>query len=610
MRYICTKGVQAGNISIGKGQRITERPKALSKKEDYGFALTARAVDINDVDSEQVYKVGITPRYNYDRRAAVSLTNYRRRFRNNIVRKFLENTYNSGVEPKRARSIVFKEFCTYNAKGNILIIEDLYNESARIRYADMLLKIPVEVVFEMLDDNFYYMYKAAADSSLTYLFFTSLEICDILRDNPFALVIDCIYRTIKYGLPLFVIVAVTSLGITILVAYVYLENERQPDFAQALKAFLSIMNIYDICAPEVIFYDRDQALISALEEQCSGIPTMLCRQHIDSDVKAYTMSVIGYTPNAGGQSNLTDEGRKQMQFYYNVINSRSEQAYEEELKKIKDEADQIFYYQADDRLVVIYNYLLDIQLTDYKKLYVKAQTNDIMHFGIDTTLPIESVYACLKSWLRLLRSNIVTFLRMLKLFFKHHSQRYYAKLEQARNRASIALTKGASSRFYTQLIRLIPTKRLLVLKQQKERYKAQRKAKQDDDFEIPECTRVFIRTQGMPYAYKLRPYVDSSSNSPLTLASGKFYLYNKIPQPTHTVEGRNSKRLEEFRIRPRRAKHYAAAVYSTGTRETGTRRKATRLERINLDHLAIVPPSTIIANTQPTRLYLESTSVY
>lgn len=211
------------------------------------------------------------------------------------------------------------------------------------------------------------------------------------------------------------------------------------------------------------------------------------------------------------------------------MNSRSEQAYEEELKKIKDKADQIFYYQADDRLVVIYNYLLDIQLIDYKKLYVKVQTNDIIYFGIDTTLPVESVYVYLKSQLRLLYSNIVTFLRMLKLFFKHYSQRYYAKLEQARNRASIALTKGTSSRFYTQLIRLIPTKRLLVLKQQKERYKAQRKAKQDDDFEIPEYTRVFIRTQGIPYTYKLRPYVNSSSNSPLTLASGKFYLYNKIP---------------------------------------------------------------------------------
>lgn len=166
------------------------------------------------------------PRYNYDRRAAISLINYRRRFRNNIVRKFLENTYNSGIEPKRARSIVFKEFYTYNTKSNILIIEDLYNESAYIKYTDILLKTPVEVVFEILDNNFYYIYKAAADSSLTYLFFTSLEIYDILRDNPFVLVIDCIYRTIKYSLPLFIIIVVTSLRITILVAYVYLENER------------------------------------------------------------------------------------------------------------------------------------------------------------------------------------------------------------------------------------------------------------------------------------------------------------------------------------------------------------------------------------------------
>lgn len=101
----------------------------------------------------------------------------------------------------------------------------------------------------------------------------------------------------------------------------------------------------------------------------------------------------------------------------------------------------------------------------------------------------------------------------------------------------------------------------------------------------------------MPYTYKLRPYVDSSSDSPLILASGKFYLYNKIPQPTRTVEGRNSKRLEEFRIRPRRVKYYIATIYSIGTRETGTRRKATRLERINPDYLVIVPPSTITANT-------------
>lgn len=168
--------------------------------------------------------------HNYDRREWSDIANYRRRFCNKEVYEFLSNAQNSGIEPKRARSIAFKQFCGLLHSENLVIIQDIYNEYARVKASDIVFITPVERTIQILDKDYFYDFLEDR-STLTYLFFAYKDIVSIFKDNSGSrIVLDVTYRTNEYNLPVIVIVVVTAISIYILVVLVYIENKQETDF--------------------------------------------------------------------------------------------------------------------------------------------------------------------------------------------------------------------------------------------------------------------------------------------------------------------------------------------------------------------------------------------
>jgi len=100
------------------------------------------------------------------------------------------------------------------------------------------------------------------------------------------------YKTNRYKLPLLDFVGVTPTGMTFSAGFTYLEGEHVNNVVWALEQFRGLFLRRD-ALPGVIVTDRDLALMNAVKTVFPKYTNLLCRYHIDKNVKKKYKSLIG-----------------------------------------------------------------------------------------------------------------------------------------------------------------------------------------------------------------------------------------------------------------------------------------------------------------------------
>ncbi|KAH1198354.1 Protein FAR1-RELATED SEQUENCE 5 [Glycine max] len=100
------------------------------------------------------------------------------------------------------------------------------------------------------------------------------------------------YKTNRYRLPLLDFVGVTPTAMTFSAGFAYLEAERVNNIVWALKRFRGLFLRNDRL-PIVIVTDRDLTLMNVVKTVFPECTNLLCRFHIDKNVKAKCKSLIG-----------------------------------------------------------------------------------------------------------------------------------------------------------------------------------------------------------------------------------------------------------------------------------------------------------------------------
>ncbi|KAH1215724.1 hypothetical protein GmHk_13G036802 [Glycine max] len=118
------------------------------------------------------------------------------------------------------------------------------------------------------------------------LFWCHLDAVKLCNACHLMFLIDNTYKTNRYKLSLLDFVGVTPTSMTFSVGFAYLEGER------ALEQFRGLFLRRD-CLPIVIVTDRDLALMNAVKTVFLECTNLLCRFHIDKNVKAKCKSLIG-----------------------------------------------------------------------------------------------------------------------------------------------------------------------------------------------------------------------------------------------------------------------------------------------------------------------------
>ena len=117
------------------------------------------------------------------------------------------------------------------------------------------------------------------------IFWTHPDSVKLLNAFNIVLLMDSTYKTNIYRLPLLEIVGVTSTRLTFSVAFVLLSNERENNFIWTLQKLKGLFFRGDMY-PQVIVSNRDLALMNAISVVFPEATNILCRFHINKNVKA------------------------------------------------------------------------------------------------------------------------------------------------------------------------------------------------------------------------------------------------------------------------------------------------------------------------------------
>ncbi|KAH1249409.1 Protein FAR1-RELATED SEQUENCE 5 [Glycine max] len=195
--------------------------------------------------------------------------------------------------------------------------------------------------------------------------------------------IDNTYKTNRYRLPLLDFVGVTPTGMTFSAGFAYLEGERVKNLVWALERFRDLFLRNDRL-PVVIVIDRDLALMNAVKVVFPECTNLLCRFHIDKNVKAKCKSLIG-------QKNAWDYV---MDSWGNLVDCPSEQEFPEHLQR---------FQVVHSPWPMFVDYVCETWIVPHKKKFITAWTNKVMHLGNTTTNRVESAHWSLK---RILQNSV------------------------------------------------------------------------------------------------------------------------------------------------------------------------------------------------------------
>ncbi len=125
-------------------------------------------------------------------------------------------------------------------------------------------------------DDFVSEHMLDADNRVTHLFFASRQSLDLYHRYPEVLLLDCTYKTNKYGLPLLNVVGITGVNTSFLVCCAFIKAEGESDFCWVLEKFASYVSL----SPGIVVTDCDYALMNALNGVFPSSALILCRWHI------------------------------------------------------------------------------------------------------------------------------------------------------------------------------------------------------------------------------------------------------------------------------------------------------------------------------------------
>ncbi|KAL5123062.1 Protein FAR1-RELATED SEQUENCE 5 [Glycine soja] len=164
------------------------------------------------------------------------------------------------------------------------------------------------------------------------------------------------YKTNRNRLPLLDFVGVTPTAMTFFAGFAYLE-------AEPLERFRGLFLRNDHL-PVVIVTDRDLALMNAVKTVFPECTNLLCKSHIDKNVKAKCKSLIG-----------------------TLVDCPSEHQFAESLQK---------FQIACSPWPMFVDYVNNTWIIPHKEKFITTWTNKVMHLGNTTTNMVESTHWALK----------------------------------------------------------------------------------------------------------------------------------------------------------------------------------------------------------------------
>ncbi|KAL5133350.1 Protein FAR1-RELATED SEQUENCE 6 [Glycine soja] len=252
-------------------------------------------------------------------------------------------------------------------------IKQIYN--ARSAYCSSIRGADTEMqhLMKLLErDQYIHWHRLKDEVVVRDLFWYHPDAVKLCNACHLVFFIDNTYKTNRYRLPLLDFVGVTPTTMTFSDGFAYLEAERVNNIVWALERFRGLFLRNDRLSV-VIVIDRDLALMNAVKTVFPECTNLLCRFHIDKNVKAKSKSLIG-------EKNVWDYV---MDNWGTLVDCPSEHQFAESLQK---------FQIACSPWPMFIDYVNDTWIIPHKEKFITSWTNKVMHLGNTTTNRVESAH--------------------------------------------------------------------------------------------------------------------------------------------------------------------------------------------------------------------------
>ena len=288
----------------------------------------------------------------------------------------LANLSNAGLAPKEIQTLI-------RQSGSLATRQDIYNRIADVRRDACEGQSPIQALANQLDKKgFWSRIQFAPDGRVTAVLFAHPDSLAYLRAYPELLLLDCTYKTNKYGMPLLDMIGVDAAQRSFCIAFAFLSGETEEDYTWALERLKSLYEQSNTSLPSVILTDRCLAVMNAASALFPSAATLLCLWHANKAVLTRCQPSF----------QEAEQWKEFYSFWHSIISSPTEEDYTQRLAELQ----QKYIPQHLEEV----GYIKTTWLIPYKEKLVRAWVDQSAHFGNTATSRVEGIHALLKSYLR------------------------------------------------------------------------------------------------------------------------------------------------------------------------------------------------------------------
>jgi len=211
-------------------------------------------------------------------------------------RKRDHDTKQAIKEISRANITPGQIFTKLQEQGVDITSRDIYNER-QLQKKELLAGLtPIQALVNMPEneEDWHVQYSIDSQDQVTNLFFTHKLAIELLQARPDVLLIDCTYKTNRFGMPLLHVVGKDSLNRNFSIAFCFLAGEDEETYDFGVSQ-IKLLYTRARSQPQVIVTDKEKALKNALTTAFPHIPQQLCVWHANQNVLLQAQKTWPYT---------------------------------------------------------------------------------------------------------------------------------------------------------------------------------------------------------------------------------------------------------------------------------------------------------------------------
>jgi hypothetical protein len=164
-----------------------------------------------------------------------------------------------GLAPKDILCILHKEFANIHSTAR-----EMYNELVAARAEELKGRGPIEALVELISCSDYFNKVRLVEGAIDCMFFMHQSLVSMCQMFGMVFLLDCTYKTNKFGMPLLNVVGITSTYATFNASFAFLHIKNEEAYAWVLEQFSEVVT------PKVLCMDRELALMNRITQVFPG----------------------------------------------------------------------------------------------------------------------------------------------------------------------------------------------------------------------------------------------------------------------------------------------------------------------------------------------------